>query len=208
MTTSREDSAEIRMEHEQETIDLTKYLRDELTTILVRDFDLNIIKDLTICKPVVVQVVQSAQQAMNDMRNGYPNSISLIKYIANVCFWIIKLKPINVNLLMTKEGRRCADVMINEKAAIFWGLRRILDGVEKGKLNEILPATQGNILATRKIVDFYLKTNMFKKADGTDVANTTKFEETIHYCRYKKITSIYVYEIFMHLIIGQKIIAV
>lgn len=158
--------------------------------------------NLTIKSPVIYEVCRSTQQAMGDLRNVYPGTVTTVKYISNVCFWIVKLKPINENM-MVRNGDVRLDLWINEKIALSWGIRKLLIAVQTDNLRELIPKEE--LRQFIKITDHYIDENMFTSvSNGSPIDTSDKFTETVHNTRYKKTTSINFYEMFMHLIVAHQ----
>jgi hypothetical protein len=195
---------------DEEVADYVLDLQNDFKRILLSDFrvqtvevrlDDNAIENLTLNVLVISDIVHSAEQAMHDLRNSYPHTISMLKYISNVCYWIIRLKPVNCNFLM-RDNTRITDIRINEKLALYWGLFQILKCIKDSKLVELVEGTPENMQKFCSVVLFFLETNLYSTVtDRGELADTSKYKETVHYSRYKKVTAINIYEMFMHLIV-------
>jgi hypothetical protein len=176
-------------------------LEKELTKLL-RDFDLQSYEGFTISRPVLMQIVHSSREAVQDIRNSYPHTVSGLKHISNLCYWIMRLKPVNSSALKRK-GRRISDVAINEKIALYWALQKILRSIKEEKLRELVTNSKPNIARFRYVVRFFLKEDLYTSiSEKQQIKGTSKFVETVHHCRFKKITAINLYETFMQLIMS------
>ena len=91
------------------------HLRNEFKRILQNDFGVQTIEtnlrdetgedtveNLTLNVTVLGEIVHSSAEAMHHLRNSYQHTISMLKYPSNVCYWIIRLKPVNCNFLMLR----------------------------------------------------------------------------------------------------------
>src|SRR3989304_9377296 len=183
---------------------LSKQLLEDFETILTEDFKLALLDDSAIAPAVIWDVVDSTFQAMEDMRHQYPYSITIIKFISNLMFWTMRLKPISSCGLLDK-----GDIVnvpdINEHLAIYWGMHKITEAVKTGQLLELVNATPETIDGFRKVVVYYLSRDLYKNLKtGEPIRDTRKYNETVYYSRYKKTTAVNIYEVIMHLIVAYK----
>jgi hypothetical protein len=136
------------------------------------------------------------------LRNTYPYTAAGLKHISNVTYWIMRIKPINEDLLKVDQ-RRAVDFTINEKIAMLWAMQNILKSVRENRLRELICDTDQNRRSLEAFLGYFFNSDLYTTIDsGEPVAGTSKFKETVHYCRFKKITAINLYEMFMQIIMA------
>ena len=143
----------------------------------------------------LVQVVGRSKMSMEDMRNHYPKSITNLKFISNVMFWIIMLKPISP-IAFSKDGKIVDLPNINEHIALIWGIHTMKNFIKAGKLSEVVSNKEKNVIRAERFIDNYLKVPIYD-----DNPSTTKFNETKYYLRYKRYTAVNIYESFMYILL-------
>jgi hypothetical protein len=184
-----------------EVADFVETLEKDLKKLL-SDFDLEIYEDFTISRPILTQAVIASKQAMIDVRMAYPYTVTGLKHISNLCYWIMKLKPISGSALKF-SGERISDIAINEKIALYWGLQTILGAIRADQLKELLENSGPNLHRYGYVVRFFLNENIYRSVTTQhQIPGTSKFTETVHYCRFKKMTAVNLYETFMQLIMA------
>ncbi len=186
---------------------LAASLEYEIGIQLKREFGYDVWEGVTISHRILAEISISSIQSIGDMRNSYPHTVSSIKYISNIAFWIVKLKPIMINALVVAEAGekpRCvSDSKINEKIAFIWLLHKICRLTKDGQFKEIIDDSEKSMLILKNFVQNYISGNMYKNvADGQPVDLSSKFNETVHNSRYKKITAINIYEMITHALVG------
>ena len=193
-----------RAKRERDADDIARIsatLEEELREILVHDFRVRAPEFAWHSPQTLADVVTSAHRAMEDMRNHFSGSISIIKHISNIMFWLIKLKPINGSNL-SADGYYLDAADVNERIALYWGMATTLDVIEAEKLSELVPAKDAD--KVRRIFDYYLFSDMYGPKGRTKGERTTKFAETTFYFRFKKVTAINIYEMFLHMFVSLK----
>ena len=137
------------------------------------------------------------------MRHRYPFSVSIVKYISNTIFWLIKLKPINACGLTAIDSGCLAEVRdINEQIALYWGMEMMLRAVTTNYIPELITSSPENVKNVRAIMYSYIKNNVYFDKKGFPMEGTQKYKETVYYFRYKKFTAVNIYEMIVHMIIG------
>lgn len=181
-------------------------IKAQIKQLLSDVYAINVTEDYWICDITLMQVVASVEASHRDMRNHYNSGISILKHIALIASWLIKLKPLN-NVELYKRGSLVKVPDINERIAICLAMKLVADAVISGKLSEIVTPTERNIGYLREIIKYYYHGDLYRKIDGTTgVGDSQKVSELIHNFRFKKFTSINIYEILVHLIIPFKVI--
>ena len=185
---------------------LAAELDQEFNFLLRHDFRLEPLAPVCISHVAIFDVARSSFQAISDLRNQYPNTLSLLKYISNVMFWIVKLKPINSSALIAGDDLVIVED-VNEQLAVYWGMKKFVQAVDHGKLAEIIDPSPKNKRRVHKVIRTYLTENIYRKP-GTkvEIPNTVKYDETIFYLRYKKITAVNIYEMMLHMVVAYRTI--
>jgi hypothetical protein len=167
---------------------------------------LELLPDVGVSLDCLSEIAKSSHGAMADMRNRYPNSVAMVKYISNVMFWIIKLKPINPCALESISTGELHEVSnINEHIALLWGMHRIVEAVKKNKMPELIYGTPEYVANVEQAMRGYMARDIyFSSSTWQPVTGTNKYSETLYYLRFKKVTAVNIYETIVHLILGYK----
>jgi hypothetical protein len=189
---------------EQDPIDLAESLRTDILRMLREDWGLEPVPLMSISNQAIFEVTKSVDEAIKDFRHQYYKNVATIKYIATVMFWIIRCKPVNT-CLYEADGTLVDAPGINEHIALSWGLQKIILFAREGKMRELIAPTRRNLANLEKIIHYYRNGDIYRSVTtGKRIHNTTKYSETIYYFQYKKITSVYIYEILLHLLVSYK----
>ncbi|HBS26372.1 MAG TPA: hypothetical protein DD827_04470 [Gammaproteobacteria bacterium] len=164
--------------------------------------------DIWICRETLAEVMLSVRAAIQDKRNQYPHNLSAIKYISIVTSWLIKLKPINNVLLIDSDTNKPINFHhINEAVAIYWAISEIRVAIESGDLVELISSSPENLQNLDEVRKFYYSSGFYRSATPphTEKTNSRKINETINNLRFKRTSSIFIYEMLSHLILPFKL---
>lgn len=183
-------------------------LENDLRDILENTYDLILPDDSWISSGTLLDIVYCSEAALQDMRHKYPHHLSVIKHIAIVTFWIIKLKPIhNVNLLKKSTGEVFNFIEVNEAVAIFWAMKVLKEAVQAGVLSELISSKEENIEALDQVITYYYNNGFYRnKSTLLPIPQSKKIYETLNNFRYRNFTAISIYEILTHLIIPFRVV--
>lgn len=194
----------------EDVIKFADNLEIQIKSILEKDFGFKVIDGLTIDRHVVLDVAIRVEMAMKDMRNIFKSTISMLKYIGNAAFWVLKLKPINTNTLL-KDGKIVSSKQINERVALAYSLKSVYNAILQDNLREIVTADEFQENSDfrkkfNKLIQFYLVNNVYRNSETlVPKAGSQKFNETAYNFRYKKISAVNIYEMLTHMVLVCKV---
>jgi pantothenate kinase-related protein Tda10 len=159
-------------------------------------------RNLSISRTVVQDVCWISEQSMGDLRATPSHTISAVKNVCIVAFWISRLKPLNINVVeRTDKGlKQVNEYLINEKIAIYWAILNIIRLFNNDKLLELGANKIENIKKFRIQANMLLKNSIYKHIDQKK--SWTKYQEIAYHMRYKKISSVNLYDIVTTLLIS------
>lgn len=192
---------------------LYSQLDEELVSILKTSFRLRGDPDDWISVHVLSEVCYQSRLSLKDFRHRYPYNITALKYLSVVCFWIIKLKPLNVEGFRDENGRKMGVPNINERVAVNWLLMNVCALAKSKQINEITDGLDRFDDLLVESVKFHKNESIYDEDEPKrsrdlplDYSAETKSHETAYYMRFKKMTAINIYESLIHLLIPIKAI--
>jgi hypothetical protein len=189
---------------QKDPLDLAKTLHADIVDILKEDWGLRPIPLMSISNEAIFEVTHCVDSAIKDFRLQYYKNVATIKYIATVMFWIIRCKPVNTCLYDADDSLVDAPG-INEHIALSWGLKKMIMFAQEGKMRELIAPTRRNLVNLERIVHYYKHGDIYRSVTtGKRIKNTSTYSETIYYFQYKKITSVFIYEMLLHLLVSYK----
>ncbi len=179
---------------------LGEMLEKHFLDILVNHFEVEPVEDDWLCTETLAEVAFQAVSSTNDFRHRYPHSVTAIKYISIVAFWINKLKPIN-GLALKQDGEWVSCPNVNERVALRWIEATLWRLFKENRIQEFLPFNSDTESSVKKIFNlyFYGDTYISELLEGD--ARNNKSYESAYYMRYKKMTAINIYESLIHMLL-------
>lgn len=192
----------------EQQVKLCRELEAEIKIVIEDVLDIQLPEgEEWICAETMVEVVIAAKAAIEDKRNQYPFNLSALKYISVFTAWLIKLKPINsVNLIDRSSKNTLLYPHINEAVAIAWAIIQLRRAIVQGKLLELIRPSEENLANFDLMHSYYYRRGFYRSIEPPheEKLESRKINETINNLRFKRTSSILIYEILSHLILPFK----
>lgn len=191
----------------EESGELGKYLQVRINEIVKCQFQLSPVEGEWLSQATLAEVAFQTIKSLDDFRHRYHTSVASFKYLSVICFWIMKLKPVNT-LGLKRDGAWISCSNINERIAHRFLMEDVYILMATDAVTEFISVDDAMLTTYAETWNTYFAAEMYTRPDGTDAGierrQTTKAYETVYHMRFKKMTAINIYESLIHMLLPLK----